>query len=287
MKHVLFATTAALALSAGHVSAAPLTAEQVIGSFGLMTFGNAETTSESVGPVLVGGNLSGSGILDTANVSVTLPGYSQVNVFGSNSGTWAEGAHQSVAIGGSNTGSFLGAAATTGAVFPETIASIQATMDAYSAALAAMPATGSYDPATGAFSGPAGSVFDLTAAPTKPITGLLAGDVINILGVTGWTDTDNYLSGLAIWNFPDATSLLIEDAFAGYILAPYADALVNTAPIVGITADTYQGEGEIHWGPPDPPAPPSTPVDEPSLWLAFLGATFLAVWFGRRRGSEA
>ena len=283
MKRTLLATTAALVLGFGSAHAAPLTAQQLITGFDAIVLGDATTTSEIVGPVLVGGNLGGgSNILDTSNAPVTLPGYAEINIYGNHTGVSVEGAHQTVDIGGSDLGSFLATTSTTGYAFPETIAQITATLDAYSAALATMPATGSYNLATGVFSGPADAVFDVAAsAITKPITGLTAGDIVNVTG-TSWTDANNYLTGDAIWNFPSATSVTIEQAFAGYILAPYADALVNTAPIEGIAAESYVGEGEIHWGPPlDPPVP--TSVREPSALAALAVPMILIGWFGRRR----
>ena len=278
----LIAAGALLLPIAAH--AAPLTAKQLITGFDAVVLGDATTTSEIVGPVLVGGNLGGgSNILDTANIPVTLPGYAQVDIYGNHTGVSVEGAHQSVDIGGSDLGSFLATTSTTGYAFPETIAQITATLDAYSAALATMPATGSYNPATGVFSGPADAVFDVAAsAITKPITGLTAGDIVNVTG-TSWTDANNYLTGDAIWNFPSATSVTIEQAFAGYILAPYADALVNTAPIEGIAAESYVGEGEIHWGPPLDPPVPTTSVREPSTLAALAVPMIVFGLIGRRR----
>jgi choice-of-anchor A domain-containing protein len=265
----------------GHANATPLTGDQIINAFDLVAV-NASTTSEVRGPVLVLGTLSGNGFLDAQNIPVRLPGYSQVNI-GNNTGTWVEGSSQSVAISGTNTGSFLGTTPQTGVVFPDTPASIMAALQTYSAGLAALPATGTYDPSTGVFSGPAGAVFDLATAPTKPIVGLQDGDIVNV-AATSWTDTQNYLTGDALWNFFNATTLTINIAFDGYILAPNANALLNTAPVNGLAVESYIGEGEIH--PSDLDAPPLVHAAEPRTLLLFAIVTFSLIggWSTWRRG---
>ena len=65
MKHVLLTTTAALALWSAAAGAAPLTAQQLITGFDAIVLGNATTTSEIVGPVLVGGNLGGGSAISS------------------------------------------------------------------------------------------------------------------------------------------------------------------------------------------------------------------------------
>ena len=77
--------------------------------------------------------------------------------------------------------------------------------------------------------------------------------------------------------------MTIEQAFAGYILAPYADALINTAPIEGIAAESYVGEGEIHWGPPLDPPVPTTSVREPSTLAALAVPMIVFGLIGRKR----
>ena len=99
----------------------------LLANFNLITNQNFSTTSEVIGPVLIGGNLSGSGILDTTGTIVPVPaassftGYGEINVFGSNSGNLGETGVQHVFLGGTNTGggSFLTAASlTTNYPFP-------------------------------------------------------------------------------------------------------------------------------------------------------------------------
>jgi choice-of-anchor A domain-containing protein len=287
VKFSLLATASALALYAGAASATP-TAEQLIDSFDVIGLGNVTTGSEIVGPVLVLGNLSGgSNILDTSNAPVTLPGYAQVNIFGDReAGTSVEGAGQTVAIGGSDFGTFLGTTPTTGYVFPDTAAALTATLTGYSLALAAMPATGAYDPATDTFSGPAGAIFDITTAELNaavgPGSGLLPGDVVNVDGAD-WTDNLNDpLKVAAIWNFYDAATLTFNGQLQSEVLAPFATAFLSTQPIDGVVCQTCTFDGEIHWAPPVTPNPPPISTSEPGT-LALLGVALVALGWRRAR----
>ena len=93
--------------------ATPFDPQKLITDFNVITNTNFATTSDVQGNVLVGGNLSGSGILNSISGAPTPPtGYGQINVFGTNSGTWAEPPGRNVFIGTGNTGSFLNAAVT-------------------------------------------------------------------------------------------------------------------------------------------------------------------------------
>jgi hypothetical protein len=110
----------------GTATATPFDPQTLITDFNVITQGNFATTSDVRGNVLIGGNLSGNGILST--LFGTAPplgppppptGYGQINVFGDNSGTWAEFG-QKAFLGGVNTGSgqFLNAIVTTNYTFP-------------------------------------------------------------------------------------------------------------------------------------------------------------------------
>jgi hypothetical protein len=93
--------------------ATPFSPTTLITDFNVITNGNFATTSDVQGNVLVAGNLSGSGILNSAAGAPAPPtGYGQIDVFGTNSGTWAEPAGRNVFIGTGNTGAFLSATVT-------------------------------------------------------------------------------------------------------------------------------------------------------------------------------
>ena len=273
------------------------TAPQLLAAFGDIIGVDAATTSEIVGPALIGQNLGGHGILDTSKTPVNLAGFpaGEAYIYGSNSGTWAESG-QTIFVGGANTGSFLAAGA--GSVlsnygFPTSFASIWNTLTSYSAALAAMPATGTFDPVTATFSG--GTVFDVTTAELAAshgiINGLAAGDIINVTGST-WTEGLTYggFPDGTIWNFVDATNLTF-DEFQGTVIAPDA-TVTNTAPIEGdLVALDYIGDGELHWNPPDAPADVPNiplPVDEPAvLDLIAIGIALIVAWRFRRGNAAA
>ncbi len=121
------AAIAALAAAATAEAAnMPFPASTLFADFNVVTDGNFATTSDVVGPVLVGGNLSnsGAGALDSSNTpqlccTSPVPNYGEVDVFGNNTGTWSDPSGQTVFIGGTNTGSFgSGTVVTTGYTFP-------------------------------------------------------------------------------------------------------------------------------------------------------------------------
>jgi choice-of-anchor A domain-containing protein len=292
--------------------ASPLPVATLLGDFNVITDQNLSTTSDVEGLVLVGGNLSGNGIIDSKHVAVTPPaGFGQINVFGNNSGSWSEAvAHPAVLLGGGNTGTgkFLNAGSvTTGYTFPgsgptnaNTFATdIWAPLTAYSSQLSGLTPNSTFTPATSTFSANPVSglaVFDISAtnlAKAKGnliFTGLTAADhaVINVDG--SYSQTFNY-GGFAepnvLWNFFNATSLRVS-LWQASILAP--DALVeNTGPINGdLVAAGLAASGEVHWHPPNLPAigemPPVDPVPEPGT-LSVLGTALASLNLFRRRAA--
>ena len=146
------------------------------------------------------------------------------------------------------------------------------------------------------------AVFDLTLIDTQ-LFGLgefqfNLGTASTILFNTDNTDynfSTNFLGGSAqllgtkaIWNFYNAESLVINNQFGGVILATDA-ALINKQNLEGaVIVESLDQRGEIHWQNfggtlPQPPAPPSNQVPEPSGLLLLALALIVMAWRLRSR----
>ena len=300
----------------------------LLANFNLIVDQNFATTSEVVGPVLIGGNLSnsGSGILDTSGIQVpvagtSFTGYGEINVFGNNSGTWAETGTQHVFLGGTNVsgGSFLNAASvTTNYTFPgynqpgegsnaltfanDIWAQLNGTTG-LSHSLSGLTANGTFSGNTFTCTGCTGNeVWTVTAAQLEAATGPLVfptclqgrtpscDGVVNVTGTSfSSTETFNPLTALQglIFNFEDATSVKINNAFEASILAPDAtlqsSAFIEGNVVVMNVASTAPLGAEIHYFPFDCSDNLCVlPAPEPGS-LAVLGSALAAFAAIRRR----
>ncbi len=303
----------------------------LLANFNLIVDQNFATTSEVVGPVLIGGNLSnnGSGILDTSGTQVpvagtSFTGYGEINVFGNNSGTWAETGTQHVFLGGTNVsgGSFLTAASvTTNYTFPGynqpgegsnalTFANdIWAQLNGItglSHSLTGLMANGAFSGNTFSCTGCTGpEVWNITTAQLMSATGALVfptclqgptptcDGVVNVTGTSfSSTQTFNPLTALQglIFNFENATSVNINNAFEASILAPdatlHSSAFIEGNVVVMNVASTAPLGAEIHYFPfdcSDNLCDLPVPMPEPGSLAVLAGALIALAAIRRRR----
>jgi choice-of-anchor A domain-containing protein len=319
----LLGLIATLAIAAT-AEATPFDPKTLITDFNVITNANFATTSDVQGNVLVGGNLSGSGILNSMTGAPTPPtGYGQINVFGTNSGTWAEPPGRHVFIGTGNTGSFLNAAVTgppytfPGATgVPEqpnnagTFAvDIWNPLKALSTSLGGLANNGIFNTTTGVFTpgpGPGPTVWNLTTTQLQSFANNMAfpscfssvpgpptcDGVVNVTG-SSYSNTFTFnplfpLPGI-IFNFENATSINIGNAWEASILAPFANvqssAFIEGNVIANSIGGTVAIGSEIHndlFDCSDSLCAP-IPMPEPGS-LALLGSA-IAIFVIRRRSS--
>lgn len=281
----LLATVLSLVPTASAL-AIPFSPQTLISTFGVITHTNFATTSDVRFPVLVGGNLSnsGAGILSSFSPGTPAPpiGYGEINVFGNNSGIWAENGSQHVFLGGANVGAgkFLNPGSfTANYTFPGAAGSpgegtnaatfdtdIWAPLTSLSASLAALPSSGTFNPATGTFTPAASgvSVWNVTAAQLEsaqqnfkfanclsniPNPSSCDG-VVNVTGGSFNSGVRTFeplfpLPGL-IFNFIDATNITLGNVWEASILAPSANVQTTGGWIDGnVIANSVGGLGAI------------------------------------------
>lgn len=320
MRNIVLAVSAAL--SSIIVAVAPAhavpSASDLLTGFNALVSGNFTTSSESEGPIVVGGNLSGSGTVQSFGtpLGTDLAGFGSINVYGSAGTAHYNANGLTVKIGGANAGSnFPGAASVQyGATFPQSSASLFGTLATLSTALdglaatsapASLPAANSNNAVLTATKATVGgfadvAVIDIAASLLGSYTGLavnLNGANTVIVNVTGnFTGKPNFMNGAAwrrsvIWNFVDATSVNFgSQGMQGTVLAPFA-TVRNNNPIDGaLFAANYIGTGELHYQPFSGnkdfidsfgPQPAPLPVPEPAS-LALLGAGLAGLAAARR-----
>jgi hypothetical protein len=299
----LLALIATLATAATAEAAPVPSLTTLLGSFNGIVNNNFFTTSDVEGNVLIGGNLGGNGILDTdfgsANGITPPPNFGNVNVFGSNTGTWAENG-QIVFVGGSNTGTFGtpgSGSQTSGHVFANNFPNdIWAQMTGFSGKLDGLTANSSLIGNTFAAT-PVNNVavFDVTTARLAALTGVVSftgcsaptcADIINVIGTGSYTQSFTFPNigtplQNVIFNFEDLTgTLTVNNEWEASILDPTAGSeVINTAAIEGtLVADSYGGNGslgsgELHNHLFDCAADVCTTVPEPGS-LSLLGSAF-------------
>ncbi len=122
--------------------------------------------------------------------------------------------------------------------------------------------------------------------------------IINVTGSSAYTLNENPLgsnwqkSPYIIWNFGDATSIKVQSAFYGSLLAPNA-FLTNSSQMAGsiVAAEIKQGAafrlGTYAGGNPIP-VQGQTPVPEPATWLMMIfGFGMVGALLRRRRQASA
>ena len=305
-------------------AASPMTASEILNQFNVVVFGNASSTSSVEGRTYIGGNLSGGdyttrnyaplSIYDELVVGGNIGGNIKVNnggdatiggsgsgVLEMNGGSPAVG-NRTATFGGAYTGTFNQGTRLHNQLVD--IPDFAPVLTAASLDLAALPgfaptiqngnkgvfdlapdSTGLtvYDIADGA--GFFGAINEISLS--------LAGADMVVVNVGGasLSIADNFLGGPfaaaphIVWNFYEATSLILSTQFFGSVLAPLA-MVTNTSAIEGtLVAGSLTQHAQIHLHAMIGTIPSSITSQVPeagSLALAGLGLAGLAV-AGRRR----
>jgi choice-of-anchor A domain-containing protein len=299
---------------AGPALAAPLTANEILRQFNVVTTGDFASSSDVEGRTVVGGNLTSGATFFNNPGAADASAFRALTVYGSvtaggplniNNGGGANIAGTSSAIINANGGGGV----TTGASLPDFNQNFAQPLNQLSQQLGSMAANSALPVNPPGFpnnvpiqasAGAGMAVFALTTAELASYASFsvdLNGRDSAVFNVTGasFTATGNFLNAISvarnvIWNFLDATALNFRVQWGGTVLAPNA-LVTNTTPIEGtLFAASFRGDGELHsqpfrgelTPPANPPGPP-TPVPVP-MSLALLGMGLVGLMAVRRRG---
>jgi len=303
-----FGALSAFVLAAGFAAeparAAPMTAEDILSSFNLVTTGKVSTNSDIVGDAVVGGNLSGATFFGGgANV----PASPDLYLFGKLNGSLNLNSGGNLYYSGSISPPWVNfnGGGKHYAVLPEALSDYTSPLTELSTQLSSLTATSGTSFVNGKFN--AGSntgvvVFDITGSA-------LASDLVNhdisftgkgvtsyIINVIGdFTDPSSTHFNVdqqdALFNFEDATTVNLGQWGASILAPDAALAITSGGNIEGsVFAASFLGGGELHNNNLFNGALPTAPVPEPSTWAmliaGFAGLAFLG-WRKARKGSPA
>ncbi|PJF10399.1 choice-of-anchor A family protein [Pseudorhodobacter sp. MZDSW-24AT] len=304
----LFGLVSAALLAASPVAAATLTADEIMGQFNLVVFGNHSLNSQVHGRAFVGGDLVGnSGSMTTSNYTLPPSSFADVTVAGDiRSGDVNTKGGASVQVGGAivapskvnNAGSVQVGVAGLDAV----AASFEETLKKASQDIRAQSANASLSNFNGTQGwqavGLAGQQTVLSIAASdlnrNELNIDLNGALSILINVSGSSvnlaknfNTPVGIGSNVIWNFYEATSLTLSNRWVGSVLAPLA-AVTNGNNIHGtLVAASFTQGGQVHqqsWAgkiPTPEVVPPAVPLPAAG-WLLLAGVAGLAALRRRR-----
>lgn len=307
-KFPVFGLVSAALLVATPLSAASLTADQILTQFNLVVFGNHSLDSQVHGRAFVGGDLvGGSGSMTTGNYVLPPSGFADVTVVGDvRSGDVNTVGGASVQIGGA----IVAPAKVNNAASVQTgvsgldvkAAELEATLKQASQDIRAQSANAGLSD----FNGTQGwqavgltgeqTVLSIAAADLNrnELNINLNGALSILINVSGTSvnlarnfNAPEEFGARVIWNFYEATSLNIATRWVGSILAPLA-TVSNGNNIHGtLVAASFNQGGQVHqqaWAgtlPGTDPAPAPIPLPAAG-WMMLAGLASLAALRRRR-----
>ena len=300
MRAIAICVAAGLMLTGPQAHATAISAVDVLQEYNLIVLGDALVSTETEGPVYVGGNLTGSGPYGVNPDGLPNGSLGGTLVVGGDVNGEVRLFSGDAVVGGSiNTPIFNngGGTITQGATVDT--AGVAAAFNTLSGALSQLTDTGGS--ITGGqnavFNSVAGldgvAVFNVADSFFDSISNLTfnTGDLTTIVNVSG-TDIDlsggfNFNSGSftsdVIFNFFEAETLVISTAFSAGILAPLAEGEINGgrtegSVVLGSLVQSVEVDGPLFDG-PLPPPPTELAAPGPFL-LVLLGLAGL-IGFGR------